>query len=63
MIETDALIQLLAKHPGYAHSFPPMPLQPKGFMTPKRSPMWSCGWPVTGRRRCRARRYPSTRAC
>jgi SDR family mycofactocin-dependent oxidoreductase len=34
MIETDALIQLLAKHPGYRHSFPPMPLQPKGFMTP-----------------------------
>jgi SDR family mycofactocin-dependent oxidoreductase len=35
MIETDALIQLLAKHPSYRHSFPPMPLQPKGFMTPE----------------------------
>lgn len=34
MIETDALIQLLSQHSRYAHSFPPMPLQPKGFMTP-----------------------------
>ena len=34
MIETDALIELLGKHPNYVHSFPPMPLQPKGFMTP-----------------------------
>lgn len=34
MIETDALIELLGKHSRYAHAFPPMPLQPKGFMTP-----------------------------
>lgn len=34
MIETDALIQLLGKHARYVHSFSPMPLQPKGFMTP-----------------------------
>ncbi len=34
MIEKDAIIQLLGKHPRYAHSFPPMPLQPKGVMTP-----------------------------
>ena len=34
MIETDALIELLGKHPNYVHSFPPMPLQSKGFMTP-----------------------------
>jgi SDR family mycofactocin-dependent oxidoreductase len=34
MIETDALIELLGKHTSFAHSFPPMPMQPKGFMTP-----------------------------
>jgi SDR family mycofactocin-dependent oxidoreductase len=34
MIETDALIELLGKHASFMHSFPPMPLQPKGFMTP-----------------------------
>ncbi len=34
MIETDALIQLLGKHSSFRHSFPPMPLQPKGFMAP-----------------------------
>ncbi|KAA8963647.1 mycofactocin-coupled SDR family oxidoreductase [Mycobacterium sp.] len=34
MIETDAMMELLGKHPAFAHSFPPMPLQPKGFMTP-----------------------------
>jgi SDR family mycofactocin-dependent oxidoreductase len=34
MIETGALIELLGKHGSFAHSFPPMPLQPKGFMTP-----------------------------
>lgn len=34
MIETDALIELLGKHSSYMHSFPPMPMQPKGFMTP-----------------------------
>ncbi len=34
MIETDALIEMLGKHSNFAHSFPPMPVQPKGFMTP-----------------------------
>jgi NAD(P)-dependent dehydrogenase (short-subunit alcohol dehydrogenase family) len=34
MIETDAMIELLGKYPNYVHSFPPMPLQAKGFMTP-----------------------------
>jgi NAD(P)-dependent dehydrogenase (short-subunit alcohol dehydrogenase family) len=34
MIETDAMIELLGKFPSYQHSFPPMPLQPKAFMTP-----------------------------
>jgi SDR family mycofactocin-dependent oxidoreductase len=34
MIETDALIELLGKHSSFVHSFPPMPVQPKGFMTP-----------------------------
>jgi SDR family mycofactocin-dependent oxidoreductase len=34
MIETEALIEMLGKHPSFMHSFPPMPLQPKGFMTP-----------------------------
>ena len=34
MIETDAMIELLGKYPNYRHSFPPMPLQHKGFMTP-----------------------------
>ncbi len=34
MIEKDAIIQLLSQHPRYAHSFPPMPLQPRGVMNP-----------------------------
>jgi SDR family mycofactocin-dependent oxidoreductase len=34
MIETPALIELLRRQPTYVHSFPPMPLQPRGFMTP-----------------------------
>jgi SDR family mycofactocin-dependent oxidoreductase len=34
MIQTEALIELLGKYPNYRHSFPPMPLQPKRFMTP-----------------------------
>jgi SDR family mycofactocin-dependent oxidoreductase len=34
MIETEALIEMLGKHANFMHSFPPMPLQPKGFMTP-----------------------------
>lgn len=34
MIQSDAMIELLDKYPNYVHSFPPMPLRPKGFMTP-----------------------------
>ncbi|MGZ4583447.1 MAG: mycofactocin-coupled SDR family oxidoreductase [Mycobacterium sp.] len=34
MIEPEAMMQIFAKHPAFVHSFPPMPLQPKGFMTP-----------------------------
>ncbi|WP_191495894.1 mycofactocin-coupled SDR family oxidoreductase [Mycobacterium simulans] len=33
MIEPEAMMQVFAKHPRYVHSFPPMPLQYKGFMT------------------------------
>lgn len=34
MIEPKVMMQIFANHAGYVHSFPPMPLQPKGFMTP-----------------------------
>ncbi|BBX74852.1 mycofactocin-coupled SDR family oxidoreductase [Mycobacterium shinjukuense] len=34
MIEPEAMMQTFAKHPSFVHSFPPMPLQPKGFMMP-----------------------------
>lgn len=34
MIEPEAMMQIFAKHSSYVHSFPPMPLQPRGFMTP-----------------------------
>jgi len=33
MIEPEAMMQIFAKHPRFVHSFPPMPLQYKGFMT------------------------------
>jgi SDR family mycofactocin-dependent oxidoreductase len=33
MIEPEAMMQIFAKHPRYVHSFPPMPMQYKGFMT------------------------------
>lgn len=33
MIESEAMMQIFAKHPRYVHSFPPMPMQYKGFMT------------------------------
>jgi SDR family mycofactocin-dependent oxidoreductase len=33
MIEPGPMTQIFAKHPRYVHSFPPMPLQYKGFMT------------------------------
>jgi SDR family mycofactocin-dependent oxidoreductase len=34
MIEPEAMMHIFAKHPAFVHSFPPMPLQPKAFMTP-----------------------------
>ncbi len=34
MIEPEAMMQIFAQHPAFVHSFPPMPLQPKGFMAP-----------------------------
>ncbi|MEE6175372.1 mycofactocin-coupled SDR family oxidoreductase [Mycobacterium sp. 050134] len=34
MIEPEAMMGIFAKHPAFVHSFPPMPLQPKGFMSP-----------------------------
>jgi len=34
MIEPEAMMRVFAEHPSFVHSFPPMPLQPKGFMTP-----------------------------
>ena len=33
MIEPDLMMRVFAEHPHYVHSFGPMPLQPKGFMT------------------------------
>jgi len=33
MVEPEVMMKIFAKHPGFVHSFPPMPLQPKGFMT------------------------------
>jgi SDR family mycofactocin-dependent oxidoreductase len=33
MIEPEPMMEIFAKHPRYVHSFPPMPLQYKGFMT------------------------------
>jgi SDR family mycofactocin-dependent oxidoreductase len=33
MIEPEAMMEIFAKHPRFVHSFPPMPLQYKGFMT------------------------------
>ncbi|OBB83974.1 mycofactocin-coupled SDR family oxidoreductase [Mycobacterium sp. 852002-30065_SCH5024008] len=34
MIEPEAMMEIFARHPSFVHSFPPMPLQPNGFMTP-----------------------------
>jgi SDR family mycofactocin-dependent oxidoreductase len=34
MVEPEVMAQIFARHPGFLHSFPPMPLQPKGFMSP-----------------------------
>jgi hypothetical protein len=33
MIEPGAMARVFAAHHSYVHSFAPMPLQPKGFMT------------------------------
>jgi SDR family mycofactocin-dependent oxidoreductase len=33
MIEPEAMTGIFAKHPRFVHSFPPMPMQYKGFMT------------------------------
>ncbi|MEM6104826.1 mycofactocin-coupled SDR family oxidoreductase [Mycobacterium sp. 050272] len=32
MIEPEAMMEIFAKHPRFVHSFPPMPMQYKGFM-------------------------------
>jgi SDR family mycofactocin-dependent oxidoreductase len=32
MIEPEAMMEIFAKYPNFVHSFPPMPLQPNGFM-------------------------------
>lgn len=32
MIEPEAMMEIFAKHPTFVHSFPPMPVQPNGFM-------------------------------
>lgn len=34
MIEPEAMMEIFAKYPAFVHSFPPMPLQPNGFMKP-----------------------------
>ncbi|MGH3971167.1 MAG: mycofactocin-coupled SDR family oxidoreductase [Mycobacterium sp.] len=34
MIDDDTMLKLFAQYPHYVNSFPPMPLQPKGFMSP-----------------------------
>ncbi|OBF04848.1 3-oxoacyl-[acyl-carrier-protein] reductase [Mycobacterium sp. ACS4054] len=34
MIEPEAMMEIFARHPAFVHSFPPMPLQPNGFMSP-----------------------------
>ncbi|GBG40762.1 mycofactocin-coupled SDR family oxidoreductase [Mycobacterium montefiorense] len=35
MIEPEAMMEIFAKHPRFVHSFPPMPMQYKGFMAPE----------------------------
>lgn len=32
MVEPEAMMEIFAKHPRFVHSFPPMPMQYKGFM-------------------------------
>src|ERR1700742_421550 len=33
MIEPEAMMEIFAKYPNFVHSFPPMPVQPNGFMS------------------------------
>ncbi|AFC56001.1 mycofactocin-coupled SDR family oxidoreductase [Mycobacterium paraintracellulare] len=33
MIEPEAMMEIFGRHPSFVHSFPPMPVQPNGFMT------------------------------
>lgn len=33
MIEPEAMMEIFARHPSFVHSFPPMPVQPNGFMS------------------------------
>ncbi|MEB4208152.1 mycofactocin-coupled SDR family oxidoreductase [Mycobacterium sp. 94-17] len=33
MIEPEAMMEIFARHPAFVHSFPPMPVQPNGFMS------------------------------
>lgn len=33
MIEPEAMMEIVGRHPSFVHSFPPMPVQPNGFMT------------------------------
>lgn len=33
MVEPEAMVKVFGEHPTFIHSFPPMPLQPTGFMT------------------------------
>ncbi|OBK15235.1 mycofactocin-coupled SDR family oxidoreductase [Mycobacterium asiaticum] len=35
MIEPEAMMQVFGDHPRFVHSFPPMPMQYKGFMSPE----------------------------
>ena len=56
MIEPEAMMQIFATHPSFVHSFPPMPLQPRGFMTPDEVSDVESGSLATARARCRAPR-------
>ena len=72
MVEKEAMMAIFAKYPQYLHSFcadavpsrqPPGQEGAAGIHDcPRRFPTWSPGWPVTGRRRSRAARSPSTAA-
>jgi hypothetical protein len=62
MTEPGKIMQLLAEHPRYLHSFRPMPLQPEGFLTPEEVAevvAWLAG---DGSGTLTGSRFPSTRA-